>query len=243
MGSKIEMRNLLLSTFIIILASSVYAAQQQSIVKNGSFENDTDNNGMADHWQFAGDEAVTATWARDNGFEGRFSQQLTCTNFSSLSPASHAMLCQVNTLSLQKGKWYRISFAARQQNIPSGAVHVAISNTKAWSNCGLRESCRVSPKWKQFQFGFRSTETISNHIRLQFWYTTTGSFWLDDVRLEPAEPVAKKFTEVVPPTTAANLLPNSSFECGASGWGSRRPSAGAGRTWRAVRPTPGSWLP
>ena len=220
MVGKVEMRKLLLSTSIIILASFVATAQQQNMVRNGSFEKDADNNGMADHWQFAGDNAVSATWNRDEGFVGRFSQKINCAHFSSLSPASHAMLCQVNTLRLQKGRWYKISFTARQQKIPSGAVHVAISNTKSWSNCGLRESFRVSGSWKQFQFVFRSTETISDHIRLQFWYTSTGSFWLDDVRLEPAEPVTKKFTEVVPPTTADNLLPNSSFECGTSGWGS-----------------------
>lgn len=209
-----------MSTFIVTLVSSIGATQQRNMVRNESFEQDTDKNGMADHWQFAGDKGVTVTWMRGEGFTGRFSQKLTCTQFSSLSPASHAMLCQINTLRLQKGKSYKISFAARQQNIRGAAVHVAISNTKSWTNCGLQESFRVSGRWKQFEFVFRATETISDHTRLQFWYTSAGSFWLDDVRLQPTKPVAKRFTEVVPPTTAANLVPNSSFECGMSGWGS-----------------------
>ena len=33
------------------------------MVRNGSFEVDSDGDGMADDWQFAGDEGVTATWA------------------------------------------------------------------------------------------------------------------------------------------------------------------------------------
>ncbi|MCJ7674050.1 MAG: endo-1,4-beta-xylanase, partial [Sedimentisphaerales bacterium] len=62
--------------------------------------------------------------------------------------------------------------------------------------------------------------TITEHIRLQFWYTSTGTLWLDNVRLGPCEPIRKRFTDVIPPSTAVNLLPNSSFECGTAGWGS-----------------------
>jgi hypothetical protein len=213
-------RNLFLLVFMVGTVSSIAVAQVENMLTNGSFEKDADDNGMADHWQYAGDEGVTAAWMRDEGFVGRFSQELICTDFKSLSPASHAMLCQVNTIRLENNKWYKISFAAKQQSIPGGAVHVAISNTKSWQNCGLAESFRASRQWREFEFVFRATETISEHIRLQFWYTSTGSFWLDNVRLEPCEPVTRAFTEVVPATTAVNLVPNSSFECGLSGWGS-----------------------
>lgn len=214
------MKNLLVTTLVIFMASLVSAAPEENIVKNGGFEQDTDGDGMADDWQFAGDKGVTVTWMRDEGFTGQFSQRLTCTRFTSLSPASHAMLCQINTVRLEKGRWYKISFAAKQQGISGGAVHVAISNTKSWTNCGLQQSFRVHANWKEFEFVFKATETISEDVRLQFWYTSTGGFWLDDVRLEPSKPIVKRFTEVVPATTAVNLLPNSSFECGASGWGS-----------------------
>ena len=214
------MKSVFLIALIIGVVPSVTIAQEVGIVRNGGFERDTDGDGMSDQWQFAGDRGVTVTWMRDEGFEGRFSQKLTCTHFSSLSPASHVMLCQTNTVRLEKGEWYEISFAARQQGIAGQAVHVAISNMKSWTSCGLQESFRVSSKWKEFKFVFRATETISEHIRLQFWYNSTGGFWLDNVRLEPLEPLVRRFTEVVPPATGANLVPNSSFECGASGWGS-----------------------
>ena len=214
------MKNLLLAALVLIMASSTVAAEKQNIVKNGGFEEDTDGDGMADYWQFAGDKGVTVSWGQDQGFVGQFSQKLTCTHFTTLSPASHAMLCQTNTIQLEKGKWYKISFAAKQESIPGRAVHVAISNMRPWRNCGLEESFRASGIWKRFEFVFQATETISEQIRLQFWYTSTGIFWLDDVRLEPSESIIKRFTEVVPRTTAVNLLPNSSFECGTSGWGS-----------------------
>ncbi|MFC1715916.1 carbohydrate binding domain-containing protein [Candidatus Poribacteria bacterium] len=190
------------------------------MIRNGEFELDTDEDGMADHWNFSGDQGVAATWARDQGFIGEFSQKLTCTQFTSLSPASHVMLCQINTVQLEKGKWYKISFAARQEGIRSRAIQLAISNMKIWSNCGLQESLRAPREWKQFEFVFQASQTISEDVRLQFWYNTTGTLWLDNVQLEPSGPVVKRYTDVLPATDAVNLLYNSSFECGTSGWGS-----------------------
>ena len=214
------MKNLLVTTLIISMASSISAVGNGSTVINGGFEKDTDGNEMADYWHFSGDEGVTVTWALDEGFVGQFSQKLTCTHFTRLSPASHAMLYQMNTVQLEEGMWYRVSFAAKQEGILSQVAHVSIVNTKTWRDSGLKESFHVTHEWKQFEFVFQATETILKDIRLEFWYTSIGTFWLDDVRLEPSEPIETRFTEVVPSTTAVNLLPNSSFECGTSGWGS-----------------------
>jgi len=125
------------------LALLISAAQENNMVRNGGFEDDSDGNGMADHWQFAADKGVVATWMPDKGYRGRFSQKLVCTSFTSPSPASHAMLCQIDAVSLEKNKWYKISFAAKQQDIPGGAVQAAISNTKLWGNCGLQESIQI----------------------------------------------------------------------------------------------------
>jgi hypothetical protein len=217
---KVSGRHFWAVVFVLLWSCLARAGQDVNLVQNGSFERDTDGDGMADAWQFSGDSGVAVVWARDKGLAGSYSQKLACTEFASLSSASHAMLCQLDTLRLEESKWYRISFAARQEHISGGAVHVAISNTRRWSNCGLRESFRAGRAWKTFEFTFNATETISDHVRLQFWYTSTGTLWLDDVRLEPSAPVRRRFTEVVPQTDGANLLPNGSFECGAGGWGS-----------------------
>jgi hypothetical protein len=214
------MKNTIIITVLFCIASSIGIAHAQNIVRNGGFEKDTDDDGMADQWQFAADKAVVATWKRDAGYKSRFSQKLICTAFEGRSPASHAMLCQIDTIRMDKGKWYKISFAAKQQGLAGGAINVAISNTKSWSNCGLQESFRPPSKWRKFEFVFRATQKITDHVRLQFWYTSTGSFWLDDVKLEPSGSVIKKFMEVVRPAGSVNLLPNGSFECGMSGWGS-----------------------
>jgi hypothetical protein len=215
-----HMKKTILITVVICIASSISTAQIPNIIRNGGFEKDADGDGMADLWQFAADKAVVATWKRDSGYKSRFSQKLICTAFERHSSASHAMLCQVDTIRMDQGRWYKISFVAKQQGITGGAIKVAVSNTKSWSNCGLQESFRPSSKWRKFEFVFRATQTIRDHVRLQFWYTSTGSFWLDDVKLELSGPVIKKFMEEVRPVGSVNLLPNSSFECGMSGWGS-----------------------
>ncbi len=205
---------------IITILSQNIISDEEGMIKNGGFEIDSDGDGMADHWQFSGDSGVHAFWERDMGFDSQFSQKIVCTSFNHISPASHVMICQLNSIKLEKGRWYKIFFFAKQEGIKGQAVHVAISNTKSWSNCGLQESFRVLKDWRQFSFNFQANQTITDNVRLQFWYTTTGTFWLDNVQIVPTEPVLKRFTEIIPDTNSVNLLPNSSFECGKSGWGS-----------------------
>jgi hypothetical protein len=215
-----HLRDAAVVVLIAMTASSLCSGQGTDMIRNGDFELDTNGDGMADSWQFSGDKGVIVNWARDAGFTGQFSQRLQCTQFTSTSSASHAMLCQLNALQLEKGQWYKISFAAREQGIPGGGVQVAISDTQLWQNCGLDESFRARLAWREFEFVLQATATISDHVRLQFWYTSTGTFWLDNVRLEPSAPVPQRYTEVLPQTSGVNLLRNSSFECGAGGWGS-----------------------
>ena len=152
---------------------------------------------------------MIVNWAIDEGFVGQFSQKITCSKFTHLSSASHIMIAQNNTVQLEKGMWYRISFAAKQEGIISQLAKVAIVNRQTWFNSGLGESFQVTSQWKQFEFVFQATETILEDVRLQFWYTSIGTLWLDDVRLELSEPIVERFTEVVPPTTAVNLLPTA----------------------------------
>ncbi|MGQ9610457.1 MAG: carbohydrate binding domain-containing protein [bacterium] len=208
------------SVFTVTVLSQNIVFDEEDMIKNGSFEIDSDGDGMADLWQFSGDNGVHVSWQRDIGFNSPFSQKIVCTSFKHISPASHVMICQLNSIKLEKGHWYKISFSAKQEGIKGQAVHVAISNTKSWSNCGLEESFRVLQNWRQYSFNFQAKQTITDNVRLQFWYNTTGAFWLDNVQLVPTEPVLKRFTEILPNTNSKNLLPNSSFECGKSGWGS-----------------------
>lgn len=220
--------DLIMALYLLLAIVIALNAQEANMLKNGDFEIDTDNDGMADHWQFSGDRGVIVNWSLDKGFSGKYSQKLTCTSYTHLSPASHAMLCQLNTVQLENGKWYKLSFSAKQEGIKGRSIQVAISDTKSWSNCGLDESFRLSNDWKQFSCVFQARQTITENTRLQFWFNTTGTLWLDDVKIEPSEPIKRAYTNVLPNTDSINLLPNSSFECGTSGWGSIAETPGWG---------------
>ena len=212
-------------TLVWLLWTTGECAQGEgaNMILNGDLANDSDGDGMADHWQFSGDADVKVTWARDAGAHGGYSQRITCTQFAAKSPSSHAMLAQVNAFALRRGHWYRLSFNARGE-IASRAVNVGISDMKTWDSCGLSDVFRVGPEWRPQGFVFCANRDISTDIRLQIWFTEVGSLWIDDVRLEevPAGSAAttRRYTEVVPSIGSKNLVPNGSFECGTSGWGS-----------------------
>ncbi|MFQ6099068.1 MAG: carbohydrate binding domain-containing protein, partial [Armatimonadota bacterium] len=203
-----------------IVGNTALAQQPPNLVPNGDMELDDDSDGMADHWAFAGNESVKVQWAREEGADGGHSQRLTCTAFESTSPASHAMLCQVGTVRLQRGKTYRLSFRAKADRIRDRAVKVAISDMDGWHNCGLDAQFIPTREWRTYEFDFRATRTVSDSSRLQFWYTSTGSFWLDDVVLAEAKLRPRRYTEVVADVGGKNKVPNGGFECGAAGWGS-----------------------
>lgn len=211
-------RVLLCWAMVVLSAGSGQAAE--NLLANGGFESDHDGDGMADEWRFSGDAGVKVEWAQDAGVEGRYCQRLTCTSFRQLSPASHVMLAQYDTFALQEGQWYRVSFWVKGERISGRAASVAVMRTDTWDHCGLHEGFRVTPEWRQRQFWFRSKYTLSRNLRFQIWFLGTGTIWVDDVRLEKSEAMRARATEVIPDIGAKNLVPNSSFECGASGWGS-----------------------
>lgn len=192
----------------------------KNLIPNGGFETDTDGDGMADGWRFSGDRGVTVTWSRDEGPEGQYSQKLHCTAFERLSPASHVMLALNDGFPLREGQWYKLSFQVKGEGIPGSAAQVAIQQTGPWENLGCEKEFRVGPQWRTVETVFRARKSIESNLRLQIWFTGTGTIWIDDVRMVTTEPVRRRYTDVLPDLGAKNMVPNASFECGASGWGS-----------------------
>jgi len=213
---------------LLACAAGASAVPGRNLIANGDFAADSDGDGMADYWHFSGDEGVKVTWSRGEGLAGRQAQSLTCTSFVDSGPASHAMLAQDDTFALEEGHWYRISFNAKG-DLPGRAASVAIQQTGPWEMLGLHAMFRVLPEWKHHSFAFRARKSVDKNLRLQIWFTEPGTLWLDDVQLvegEVEEAEMKGFSEVVPDVGSKNLVPNSSFECGVSGWGSAGTTVG-----------------
>jgi hypothetical protein len=97
---------------------------------------------------------------------------------------------------------------------------VAISNTANWSNTGLRDSFVPGTDWQEFEFFFTASQDLApENSRLQIWYGRTGTLYLDDVVLEQSEGPRRERHPQLSLQGVKNAIPNSSFECGGTGWG------------------------
>jgi hypothetical protein len=104
-----EVRAMLRWALVFLICG--FAMAQTNLVPNGDFERDENGDGVPDFWMTAGAPHVKQQLVRDVGREGKgFSGKLICTEFGNGTPASHAMICQVGTISVQRGRWYRLSF-------------------------------------------------------------------------------------------------------------------------------------
>jgi len=129
------------------------------------------------------------------------------------------MICQSGKIGVRRGQWYRLAFWARGAGIRTGVIEVALTNARVWGNAGLSETFFVSPRWQLFEFLFQAKHDLPPEAgRLQFWFKSTGTLWLDDVSLtESAEEL--QWYPQMSGDGVKNLLPNSSFECGTANWG------------------------
>ena len=194
--------------------------QETGGIFNGSFDRDANGDGIPDGWTTAGRAGVQQELRIVEDAERGIVARLTCTAFEPGFPDSHAMLAQLDRVSLERGQWYRLSFWAKGTDIESESVNVAIVNRPVWRPGGLQEIFTPSEDWEAFVFDFRATEDLAAaDSRLQIHFTGTGTLYLDDVILEPSDGPKYEREPILPFDGSANPLPNSSFECGGSGWG------------------------
>ena len=195
-------------------------AAQTNLVFNGSFEAIGLGAGVPEGWAAAGNPAIQQRLVRDAGHNGGSCARLECAEFTGDGPDYHAMVCQVGHVGVRRGQWYRLSFWATSQGIPGGSVEVALSNTSPWENAGLADAFRASSRWERFEFFFRAKLDLpAATSRLQFWFKSRGSLWLDEVELVESAEGQQWFPQITT-EPVKNFVPNSSFECGTAGWGS-----------------------
>ncbi|GIX02926.1 MAG: hypothetical protein KatS3mg112_1863 [Thermogutta sp.] len=200
-------------------------------VFNGAFEQDSDGDGVPDGWRTAGRGTIVQYLKRVPVPEGGYAAQLICTKFEGGFPDSHAMLCQLNVVSVKRGQWYRLRLRARAEELVAGSVSVALVNYRNWTPTGLQEIFSPTSEWESFEFYFRATTDLpAEESRFQIYFQSTGTLWLDDVELTPVPDFRPQRLPQLPVSVDQNFLPNSSFELGGFGWG----SLGQGRTsWAA----------
>ena len=214
----------------LFLAVGLGAQQRpvRNLVFNGDFERDTDGDGAADGWTFSGDpQHVKQRLSIDTGREGGKCQRLDCTAFEGGTGWRHAMLCQVDRVKVRKGYLYTLSFWAKGKDVEDYVVNVALQDTDGWKPLGLNSSFVPTGTWQRFEFQFIALRDCAAKSRLQLWFNSTGTIWVDDVVMTEGEaPFGTGLTRPAKPLEAEgrrNLVPNASFECGGDGWGSDIP--------------------
>ena len=201
------------------------AVAQTNLVRNGDFGL-VGAKGAPEGWTTSGAPEIKQQLTRDPGPGGEgFSAKLTCAEFHGGTSYNHVMVCQVGVVSVQRGKWYRLSFRAKGQGI-RGGIQAGLSNTRSWSSAGLGDGFSVGAAWRPYEFFFRATMDLpAADSRLQICYFSTGTLWLADVALTETEVLRERHPQL-PDQGRTNFIPNSSFECGAAGWGSYAPDIG-----------------
>ncbi|KPJ53427.1 MAG: hypothetical protein AMS16_05335, partial [Planctomycetes bacterium DG_58] len=214
---------LILAVGLLVLAASLGAQQgAKNLVFNGDFERGTDG------WASSGDpRAVKQRISLDAGRDGGKCIRLDCTEFEGGTSWRHAMLCQVDKVKVQKGRLYTLSFWAKGKDVEDYVVNVALQDTQGWKKLGLSSSFVPTEKWERFEFQFIALRDCATKSRLQIWFNSTGTIWVDDVVMtEGKTPYGTGLERPAKPLRAEgrrNLVPNASFECGRDGWGSDIP--------------------
>jgi len=205
-----------LITMVLTLMLPVICEGATELVKNGSFEVDTDGDGIADFWQYCpggSPDRLDVKLSRERGRKGGWCQRVTCTGYE----GGHVMLAQVGQVAVEGGKWYRLSFYVKGEGMERGIIYAALRDTKDWTDLSAQFTVTVTEEWQRRSFAFRATRTCHETTRLQFWFSGTGTFYLDDVSLTETE--ALRRFNVHRWDGEKNLVPNGSFEAGSFGWG------------------------
>ena len=208
------------SAALLLFAGLAHAGDAPNLVANGSFEREGRAPGTPEAWAAAGGRSVEQALLLDTGPDGGKCAKLVVSAFAGDTPDAHAMVCQVGTVGVRAGQWYCLRFQARGEGIRTGSVEVALSDMRGWENAGLADAFPVTRQWERHEMRFRARADVPGaSSRLQFWFKTTGTLWLDDVVLTETD-AGEEWFPALPAEGAGNLVPNSSFECGAAGWGS-----------------------
>ena len=201
--------------------------QPANLLFNGNFEQCPKRAGVPDGWEFSGDpEFVKATLSQDAGPDGvNKSIRMECAEFTPGSGWSHAMLCQLDKVQVAQDHEYTVRFWAKAKDIKDYNVQIAMQNTSPWQPLGLRQWFTPTQTWQRYEFTFIAVRTCAEKSRFQISFNSTGTLWIADAstveRPAPYGTGPGRARHLFRPVGDGNLVPNGSFECGPSGWGSQ----------------------
>jgi hypothetical protein len=214
------MRRSILATIVFLTLAAASRGDGENLIHNGSFEGAQGRAGAPDGWATAGNPALRQSLSLDAGRAGGRSARFECTAFGGDGPDFHAMLCQEHKVGVTRGQWYMMSLWAKASGLKAGSVEIGLVNMRGWVSSGLSEAFTPGLRWAKYDFLFEARADVpAETSRLQFWFKSTGTLWLDDVALVETTHTPQWHPQIGS-EGVTNMVPNSSFECGTSGWGS-----------------------
>jgi hypothetical protein len=208
----------LLMLGLVMTGAPLLAQDGGNVVVNGDFSETKDHTPIG--WETSGDPKTTTQAFSIVEEDGNPVAKLACTRCEGKGGWTHAMICQVGGVKLEKGKSYEFSCRARAEGLASRNVRVMIQDTDGGHPCGFRTELSLAETWGEFRHVFKASRSAHKSTRLQFWFNEKGTFYLDDVRIAEIASGKAEFTYVVPDIGSKNLVPNGSFEAGRAGWSS-----------------------
>ena len=152
-----------------------------NLLVNGSFESP-----IVDPWGTWNNSGCASILSRQNSNAAAGSACARCDISQTTGTDWHIEFAQYNR-SLVQGVSYDLTFWARSSQLR----YLSVSSQKSapdWRNYGLYQRLAITTNWQQYTATFTANETVSD-ARLQFFLgETTGTVWLDDVRLTEHPP-------------------------------------------------------
>ncbi len=210
----------MLSVVVLLCFAAACSADGGNLICNGSFEGGRARMGAPDDWTTSGNPSIRQQLTVDAGRDGGHGARLDCTVFDGDGPDFHAMICQVGKVGVRRGQRYKLTLWAKAVGLKAGAVDVALVNTRDWVGSGLEGTFTPGPRWERFEFLLPCQHDVPAATgRLQVWFKSTGTLWLDDLTLAETSDKPRWYPQIGT-EGVTNAIPNSSFECGTAGWGS-----------------------
>jgi len=152
-----------------------------NLMVNGSFESP-----IVDPWHTWNNTGCASAVSQQSSNAASGSACARCDISQTTGTDWHIEFAQYNR-SLVQGVNYDLTFWAR-----SGQPrYLSVSSQKGspdWRNYGLSQRLAITTNWQQYSATFTANETVSD-ARVQFFLgETTGTVWLDDVRLTQHPP-------------------------------------------------------
>ncbi len=202
-----------LTLLVLATTSGLAGAQAAVTIANYDFEQADPTGKLPANWVYIEPKDGDGFLTLGEGRKGGRSAQVTCTRRDQGWGPGFG---QVGVVAVKGNQWYELRFWARAQGLYNGAF-VALRDTTNWQANRLWQQFYPSSSWREFKYKFHSRRELPAKVsRLQFSFDSTGTLWVDDVRLLQAQP--EKPANLLDVAGRKNLLPNSSFEVGSFGW-------------------------